>query len=131
MKLALADAVTFLNTYRSRFDNGFLRFYTGAIPDSVASGVSGLLVGQLALASTAFPVTSTNSITANAVAQDPDAVRTATIGYAVGCDSLGNPVALFSVGLVGSGAECELNTLAAIENLPITCSSFVITFPLG
>jgi len=131
MKIALADAVSFLNTYKARFDAGYLRFYTGAIPASVAAGISGLLVGQLQLAATAFPVTATNVLTANAVAQDPDAARTDTIGYAAGCDSLGNLVSLFTVGLVGSGADVELNTLDAIQNLPITCSLFRITFPLG
>lgn len=132
MKIAVADAATMLNAYRPTFDGGSLRYYTAPVPANVAAGVgAATLVGTLTYASPAYAATATNVLTANAVAQDPQADVTGTIAWAGSFTSGGVLRALHTVGLVGSGADVELNTLDAIQNLPITLSSATITFPLG
>jgi hypothetical protein len=128
--IAQANAVN--DARRTAYNSGTLRFYTGARPANVAAGVSGTLLGSLALASTAFGASSNRIITAGTVTQDSSADATGTIGYAACFASDGTTlVSLHSCGVSGSGAECIVNSLSVTSGQPISCSSFTITQPDG
>lgn len=128
MKISTAQAALALNALKAAYDSSTIRYYQGTMPASVATGVgSDTLLGSLTMDSTAFPTTSTNVLTANAITQDSSADATGTIGYA----AVFNGSTLISLHTVGtSGAEITVNTLSVVAGLPITMSSFTITQPL-
>ena len=71
IQLALAEKNTILNAYKARFDNATCVLYMGAIPATADTALSGnTVIGTCTFAATAFPVTSTGTLTANAIAQD-------------------------------------------------------------
>jgi hypothetical protein len=130
MKIRTSDAATMLNAAKDQYDGGTIRYYTGAIPASVAAGVSGTLLATMTFSATAFPTTASNTLTASAVTQDASADATGTIGYAACFESDGT--SLISLHTVGtSGAEVTVNTTSCVAGLPVTMTSFTITQPLG
>ncbi len=128
MKISVAQAAAALNALKTAYDNAQLRYYQGTMPATVSTGVgSDTLLASMTMGATAFPTTSTNTLTANAITQDVSADATGTIGYAA-VFSGSTLISLHTVGT--SGAEITVNTVNVVASLPVSMSSFTITQPL-
>lgn len=103
-----------------------LQFRTGAQPASVATAVSGTLLGTLTCGDP-LATELDGVLTFAVITQDSAADNGGTAGYARLFDGDGDAVGDFSVGASGSGADIILNTLTIVAGGPILVSSFVIT----
>ena len=107
---------------------GSLVFYSGAEP-SADVAATGTLLGTLTLSNPAFGATAADgTATANAITDDSAADATDTAGYFRVLAGSGALVFQGSVGLQGSGADCELTSHPVVGE-PISVSSLTLQCP--
>ncbi len=125
--VALRNAM--LNEIATRTDagpaGGFLRLYSGTRPST--GGTATTLLAELQFSNTAFAPASGGVLTANAISPDVSANANGTATWFRVVDSTGSFVFDGDVGLVGSGADLELNTTTISVGLAVAVTSFVIT----
>jgi hypothetical protein len=129
MHTSIASAAAMLNAFGALLNSGTIECRTGSAPATVETAATGTLLGTLTYGATAYAITTTRTLTANAITQDSGADADGTIGYVRIKTSGGTAVADLTVG-VGSG-ECQFNSLTATIGLPIQFSSMTHTLPNG
>lgn len=138
MRFTDAEANAYLDARSPQFNSGYIRLYDGirqATADTALGGGNHLL-STLRFGSTAFASASSRSITANAITGDSSAATTGFPAFARIFKSDGiTVVGDASVGISGSGAEMIISTPTGTGQIvatgPVTCSLFVLSFPVG
>ncbi|TQV76685.1 hypothetical protein FLL45_01615 [Aliikangiella marina] len=132
MRLSTACRNDGIAAIGARFNNGTLQFRVGAAPANVGDPLSGVLLGTCGFQATAFQAAANGGITANTISSDVDVDATGTCGYAAVLESDGTTVAaLLSVGLTGSGADIELDSLSFEAGGVVNITGGNLTLPIG
>lgn len=104
---------------------GKLRIYGGTRPST--GGAATTVLAELTFASTSFGAPSSGVISANSIAADTDADATGTASWFRVTDSSGGFVMDGDVGVSGSGADLELNSVNIGAGQRVEVTSFQIT----
>lgn len=104
---------------------GLLRIYDGTQP--ATGGTVTTLLAELTLSDPSFGAAVSAAITANAITGDTSADNTGTATWFRIVDSNIVFVLDGTVGLVASGADLELNTVAITAGVAVDISSMVLT----
>lgn len=130
MHLATSSRTALAAALLTDFDAGAgactLKFYTGAMPATVATAASGTLLGTCTC-SDPMGSAAAGALTFGAVTQDSAADASGTVGYARLFDGDGNAKADFDVSATGGGGAIQMNTVTIVVGGPIQVTSFVIT----
>lgn len=131
MRTAVAGRNAALDAWRTRLNTGYMRVYSGTRPTNADTALAGnTLLAELRFNVTAFGAASSGAITANAITPEDAALADGTASFVRLLASNGSTVeADLSVG-VGSG-EAQFPSLTITTGLPVSCSSCVITYPVG
>ncbi len=103
---------------------GLIRIYNGTRP--ATGGAATVLLGQLPMSLTSFPAAVAGSMSANAITGDTAADATGTATWFRVVDSAGNHVLDGDVGVTGSGADLEFNTVTIAAGVTINITQFDI-----
>jgi hypothetical protein len=109
-------------------DLGYIRIYTGAIPATPETAVSGTLLAELRFGATAFGAAAAGVITANAITQDSSADNTGVAGTYRAIKSDGT-TALWDGTVSTSGADLNLNSTSINAGVAVSISSLTVTLP--
>lgn len=109
-------------------NNGYIRIYTGSIPATPETAVSGTLLAELRFNATAFGAASGGVITANAITADSSADNTGVAGTYRALASDGT-TALWDGTVSTSGADLNLNSTSINAGVTVTISSLTVTLP--
>ena len=104
---------------------GNIRIYNGTRP--ACGGTPTTLLSELTFSTTSFGAPAAGVITANAITDDASADSTGTATWFRIVDSNATFVSDGSVGVTGSGADLELNSVAIGVGQVVSISSFAIT----
>jgi hypothetical protein len=104
---------------------GKLQIYNGTRPST--GGTATTLLAELTFASTSFGAPSSGVINANSISADTDADATGTATWFRVTDSVGGFVMDGDVGVTGSGADLELNSVNIGAGQRVEVTSFQIT----
>lgn len=107
---------------------GYIRIYTGAIPATPETAVSGTLLAELQFNATAFGAAAAGVITANAITQDSSADNTGVAGTYRALKSDGT-TALWDGTVSTSGADLNLNSTSINAGVAVSVSSLTVTLP--
>lgn len=102
-----------------------LKFYTGAMPATTETAVSGTLIATLTTSATAFGTVSGGVITIAELPETITCVAAGTIGYARLATSGGT--AMYDLDVGTSGAAINLSSLTYAINDTITLNSGTLT----
>lgn len=107
------------------FNNGTVKFYTGAQPATADTAVTGVLLATIALAADAFGNAAARAVAALGVPLSVNSVAAGTIGYARIASSTGTYVIDCDVSLTGAGSPVTVDntTLTVGQQLQITSLS--------
>lgn len=123
---AMLDAIT------ATLNNGTIKVYTGAMPASVATAVSGqTLLATLTMGATAFGSAVAGVATANAIASDSSADATGSAAWARIATSGGAATMDVNVGTTGDDTTITFNTVSFVAGAEISLTSFTLTMPSG
>ena len=109
-------------------NSGYIRIYTGGIPATPETAVSGTLLAELQFNATAFGAAAAGVITANAITQDSSADNTGTAGTYRALKSDGT-TALWDGTVSTSGADLNLNSTSINSGVAVSISSLTVTLP--
>ena len=109
-------------------NSGYIRIYTGGIPATPETAVSGTLLAELQFNATAFGAAAAGVITANAITQDSSADNTGTAGTYRALKSDGT-TALWDGTVSTSGADLNLNSTSINAGVAVSVSSLTVTLP--
>lgn len=109
-------------------DLGYIRIYTGGIPATPETAVSGTLLAELQFNATAFGAAAAGVITANAITQDSSADNTGVAGTYRALKSDGT-TALWDGTVSTSGADLNLNSTSINAGVAVSVSSLTVTLP--
>lgn len=109
-------------------NSGYIRIYTGAIPATPETAVSGTLLAELQFNATAFGAAAAGVITANAITQDSSAENTGVAGTYRALKSDGT-TALWDGTVSTSGADLNLNSTSINAGVAVSVSSLTVTLP--
>lgn len=109
-------------------DLGYIRIYTGAIPATPETAVSGTLLAELRFGATAFGAAAAGVITANAITQDLSADNTGVAGTYRALKSDGT-TPLWDGTVSTSGADLNLNSTSINAGVAVSISSLTVTLP--
>jgi hypothetical protein len=109
-------------------NSGYIRIYTGAIPATPETAVSGTLLAELQFNATAFGAAAAGVITANAITQDSSADNTGVAGTYRALKSDGT-TALWDGTVSTSGADLNLNSTSINAGVAVSVSSLTVTLP--
>ena len=109
-------------------NSGYIRIYTGAIPATPETAVSGTLLAELQFNATAFGAAAAGVITANAITQDSNADNTGVAGTYRALKSDGT-TALWDGTVSTSGADLNLNSTSINAGVAVSVSSLTVTLP--
>ena len=119
-----------LNAFRTEFDNGYLRIYSGAQPATPNTAASGVLLAELRFNATfAAAVSGGGPLTANAITDDSAADATGTAGY-FRCLKADGTTPLIDGEVGTSGANLNMNNTSIQINARITVTSFTHALPM-
>jgi len=104
---------------------GVLRIYNGVRPST--GGTATTLLSEHTMSDPAFGAAAGGVLTANSIADDTSANATATATWCRIVDSNGTFIIDGSVGLVGSGADLEMNSVNIGIGQTVSINSLVIT----
>ena len=119
---AMMDAIT-----AQAGGGAILRLYTGTRPATGAAITSQVLLGSLTCGTPLAPAAVDGVLTFNAIAEDTSADNTGTCTWARLVTSGGTFVADFSVGVVGSGQDVEINSVEISAGQLIQAASATLT----
>ncbi len=135
--ISMACAQAMLDNLTGNFTSGFINIYTGSIPATVETAVSGTLLSSgVTFGATAFGAstdpgsTGLATATANAITSDTDAANTGTAGY-FRCFASNHTTALAQGTCGTSSADMIMNTTTINAGATVAVTSFVITLPDG
>lgn len=129
MRLAVVVRNKQLDQLRADFDNGYLRFYTGAMEANPETTEAGTLLAELRLNTTAYPAASGGVATFNSITQDSDADQTGTAAHFRILKSDGT-TALMEGDISTSGAAINLNSTAIQQHATVSVTAFSWTVPM-
>ena len=109
-------------------NNGFIRIYTGGIPATPETAVSGTLLAELRFNATAFGAAAAGVITANAITSDASADNTGTAGTYRALKSDGT-TALWDGTVSTSGADLNLNSVGISAGVTVAITALTVTLP--
>ena len=109
-------------------NSGYIRIYTGGIPATPETAVSGTLLAELQFNATACGAAAAGVITANAITQDSSADNTGTAGTYRALKSDGT-TALWDGTVSTSGADLNLNSTSINAGVAVSVSSLTVTLP--
>lgn len=110
---------------------GKLQFYTGAMPATPDDAATGTLLAELPLSNPAFQnADSVGTAVGNTVTDDLDPLATGDVGYVRMVKGDSSVHSDLSVGLAGSGADVEMNTLSVILNIPVRVLAITLRKPM-
>ena len=109
-------------------NSGYIRIYTGGIPATPETAVSGTLLAELQFNATAFGAAAAGVITANAITQDSSADNTGVAGTYRALKSDGT-TALWDGTVSTSGADLNLNSTSINAGVAVSVSSLTVTLP--
>jgi hypothetical protein len=128
MKTSIVARNAALDAIALLANSGKLRIYTGSMPATPETAVSGTLLAELTMNATAFGAAAGGVITANAITADTSADATGTAGTYRLFKSDGT-TALWD-GTVGtSGSDLNLNSVAIQSGAQVSVSSMTYTLP--
>lgn len=117
-KIANAQASRAADAVTARCNNGFLRIYSGAVPATADTALSGnTLLAELTFGATAFGAAVNGVATANAIGQDTSNDNSGTATFFRAFESNGTTV-VFQGTVAGSGADLNV-TLNGSPNASI------------
>lgn len=109
-----------------------IKFYTGTQPAVGGGSIGGsTLLGTVTCSDPAAGAPAGGTLTFSAITEDTAADASGTATWCRVADSAGNTVLDGDVGAEGSGAFCELNTTAIVQDGPIRISSAALSVPAG
>ncbi|HEY7823172.1 MAG TPA: hypothetical protein VIG24_10075 [Acidimicrobiia bacterium] len=121
LRNALAQAI--LDVIDASVSNpAALQTYTGTMPEAMGETITDTLLVTHTLPDPAGAVDA-GTLTAGAIA-DQNAVADGTAGWARLVDGDGVEVAYFAVGVTGSGATIEMNSVECVTGVPVRITSF-------
>lgn len=121
---AACDAMTAL------MNSGILRIYSGTKPASVSAAITGTLLAELTLNSTAFGAAASGVATANAITGDTSANATGTATHFRIFASNGTTAIMD--GTVGTSAsDLVVNTTSFVSGAAVDITSLTVTESLG
>ena len=120
-----------LNALAARFNNGYLRIYTGAQPATPNTAASGTLLAELRFPSPAFATVSGGGpLVANPIIEDASGDATGTPGWYRCLESDGTTPILD--GTVGTaGANLNFSSLSFEVGIPVRVSAYTHTLPMA
>jgi len=104
---------------------GFIRLYDGTQP--AKGGAATTLLAEGTLSYPSFPAASGGSMSANSITGDSSANATGTATWCRIVDSTGAFVMDGTVGLVGSGADAEIDNTSIVAGQQVNFNSFTLT----
>ena len=112
--------------------SGTIKFYTGSLPTTVPSDLSGYtLLGTCTFSSTAFGAAVNGTATAEAIADDVSADATGVCGWARVEKSDGTDGFDCAVTTAGGGGAIIINSTSFVEGAAVSVTSFTITMPVS
>ena len=123
LNLAVAQRNAQLTAYGALFNSGTIVLYSGSVPASADTALSGQTVlATLPFGSSAFGTASAGSMAANAITQQ-NAVASGTASFYRCFKS--DATTVIEQGAIGtSGAELNLNTTSIVSGGPVQITSF-------
>ena len=119
-----------LDAYTARLNSGYIRLYSGAKPDSADVPATGELLAEFRFSSPAFAGAVGGTILANTIDPCVSARASGTAGYLRAFESDGTTVVFDGdVGLIGSGAFHEMNSIVVIEGGTVSISEMILSLP--
>ena len=114
-----------LNTYGANFNSGTLVIYSGGVPATADTALSGnTVLVTLPFSSAAFAAASGGSMTANSITQTNAAASGTAAFYRV----FNSSSVCIEQGMVAtSGADLNMNTTAIVAGGPVQITSFIRT----
>ncbi len=133
MKLGSVAANAAADAVCARLDGGLLRIYAGTIPATADTPLTTQTVlATIAFASPAFTAAIDGVATATLPLQDSDAFASGLATFCLALTDEAVPVFLGTVGLTGSGADCELRgTTRVVEHGIVVISACTYRQPLA
>src|SRR6266581_322242 len=114
MKLSTQAASAAADAVCARLDGGVLRLYAGTIPATANTDLTTqTLLAELAFDSPAFGA-AVEGVALGTLTGEDDALASGTATFCLAITSDFDPVFLGTVGLTGSGSDCELRGSTAI-----------------
>lgn len=110
---------------------GTIQVRTGAQPATPNTAPTGTLLLTFTLDDPAFGAPATGVQTLNGVPRSAVGVAAGDAGWFRALDSDGNAVFDGTVGITGSGAQLELNTVAVSVDLDVEITGGTFTMPVG
>lgn len=110
-------------------NGGYIEIRTGSQPATVATAVTGTLLGTLPLSATAFGTPTAGVVTANTITGDSSADATGTAGYFRAFTSGAVAVIDGSITATGSGGDLQLNSVSIVAGGTINVTAWTITQP--
>lgn len=129
MRLAVVVRNKQLDQLRSDYDNGYLRFYTGAMEANPETTEAGTLLAELRMNATAYPAASGGVATFNGFTADNDADQTGTAAHFRMLKADGT-TALCEGDVGTSGAAINLNSVAIQQHATVTLTGLTWTIPM-
>lgn len=110
-------------------NGGYIEIRTGSQPATVATAVTGTLLGTLPLSATAFGTPTAGVVTANTITGDSSADATGTAGYFRAFTSGAVAVIDGSITATGGGGDLQLNSVSIVAGGTINVTAWTITQP--
>jgi len=127
LHLSTLAANAAINAVATQQNTGTLKIYSGTIPTTGDTAVSGTLLVTYTFAATAYGAATAGVITLAGVPITGVINAAGTAGYAAVTSSDGVPKMYLDVGLSGSGADCILSTLTIPATGTVTLNSLTHT----
>lgn len=128
MHTAIVTRNAELNAINALANSGKLKLYTGAMPATPETAVSGTLLATLTMNATAFGAASAGAAAAGAITSDTNAAASGTVGYARLMKSDGTTALMdLTVGL--SAADLIFDSLTVTAGSTVSVSALTITLP--
>jgi hypothetical protein len=129
-KRSAAAANLALDAWKTEFNTGYLRIYSGTKPASVAAAITGTLLAELRFNATAFGTSTNGTANANAITADSSADATNTATH-FRCFKSDGTTAVLDGEVGTSGSDLNLNSVAISAGAAVSVSAFSITESMG
>ena len=123
LRLSTLAANAAIGAVATQQNTGTLKIYSGTIPATGDTAVSGTLLVTYTFAATAYGAAAAGVITLAGVPITGTINAAGTAGFAAVTSSDGVPKMYLDVGLSGSGADCILSTLTIPATGTVTLNS--------
>lgn len=132
-KTALSFRTSHLQAIADALDNGYLRIYSGTVPATADTALSGqTLLAELRFAATAEASNTGGVLTFDVITDDSSADASGTPTFARCLEDDGTtPVIDLSASGNGGGGEVELATASIVALAEVSIASATLTYPSG